>query len=85
MIVYGLLRAGLNIAFDYILIYGKLGFPALGIKGAAIGTTIAEYLGAIFIARGVVARDRKNATANTAHKISYIVILLFFLLQDRLP
>lgn len=49
MIIYGILRAGLNIALDYILIYGKLGFPALGIKGAAIGTAIAEYLGAIFM------------------------------------
>lgn len=50
MILYGILRAGLNIVLDYILIYGKWGFPALGIKGAAIGTTIAEYLGAAFIA-----------------------------------
>lgn len=49
MVVYGLLRAGLNIVLDYILIYGKLGVPALGIKGAAIGTAIAEYLGAIFM------------------------------------
>lgn len=49
MVVYGILRAGSNIILDYILIYGKLGFPALGIKGAAIATTIAEYLGAFFI------------------------------------
>ena len=49
LVAYGIIRAGLNIVLDYILIFGKLGFPALGIKGAAIGTTIAEYLGAIFI------------------------------------
>lgn len=46
LVVYGVLRAGLNIVLDYVLIYGKLGLPALGIKGAAIGTVIAEYLGA---------------------------------------
>ena len=50
MIVYGAIRAGLNVVLDYILIYGKFGLPALGIKGAAIGTAIAEYVGAIFIA-----------------------------------
>ena len=49
MVAFGMIRAGLNIVFDYILIYGKLGFPALGIKGAAIGTTLAEYIGGIFI------------------------------------
>lgn len=49
MVVYGVIRAGLNMVLDYILIYGKLGLPALGIKGAAIATAIAEYTGGLFI------------------------------------
>jgi len=38
----------LNIIFNYILIFGKFGFPALGIAGAALGTVVAQGLGTLF-------------------------------------
>ena len=38
----------LNIIFNYILIFGKFGFPAFGIKGAALGTVVAQGLGTLF-------------------------------------
>jgi putative MATE family efflux protein len=36
--------AVLNILFDYLLIFGNFGFPALGLQGAALATLIAEFL-----------------------------------------
>lgn len=37
-----------NVIFNYILIFGKFGFPALGIAGAAIGSSLAELVSVIF-------------------------------------
>jgi putative MATE family efflux protein len=39
----------LNIIFNYLLIFGKFGCPELGIEGAAIGTVLAQILGAIYL------------------------------------
>lgn len=36
-----------NIILDPIMIFGYFGFPALGIKGAAIATVIGQWLGAL--------------------------------------
>ena len=46
-----------NTLFNWILIYGRLGFPALGVEGAAIATVIARTLEfAIFIAAYIIRR-----------------------------
>lgn len=39
-----------NIVFNYILIFGKFGFPVLGIAGAAIGSSLAELVSLLFYA-----------------------------------
>ena len=37
-----------NICLNYVLIYGKLGFPALGVTGAGIGTSISTMVGTCY-------------------------------------
>lgn len=38
-----------NLCFNYILIYGKFGFPALGVQGAAIATVLSRYVEVLII------------------------------------
>ncbi len=39
----------INLIFDYFLIFGKAGFPALGIKGAGIASVISAYCNLVFL------------------------------------
>lgn len=38
-----------NIVFNYLLIFGKAGFPRLEIAGAAMGSSLAELVGLLFL------------------------------------
>jgi MATE family multidrug resistance protein len=50
-----------NIAASYILIYGKLGLPALGVRGAAYGSLIASMVGILILAAAYFApRNREE-------------------------
>lgn len=49
MIWYGFSRSVTNVVLDYVMIFGHFGFPAMGVKGAALATTIAEFLGDMIV------------------------------------
>lgn len=40
----GAVSVAADVVFNYLLIYGSLGFPQLGVRGAAIATVMARYL-----------------------------------------
>jgi len=42
--LYNLIANFINVIGNYLLIYGKLGFPELGVTGAGISTTISRYI-----------------------------------------
>lgn len=55
----GLCAVAVNCTFNWFLIFGKCGFPELGVKGAAIATVMSRYVEcAILIIYMVVRRER---------------------------
>ncbi len=51
-----LLSIGLNVGGNAVLIYGLLGFPALGLRGAAIATAVARAAECIFLVAAAYVR-----------------------------
>lgn len=50
----------INLVFNYLLIYGKFGFPMLGVKGAAIATVLSRVIEAAIIVISVHRSPAKN-------------------------
>lgn len=48
LIFSALIMAIVNVIFDYLFIFGNMGFPAMGIKGAALASVIAEFSSLFF-------------------------------------
>ncbi|MEG1547580.1 MAG: MATE family efflux transporter [Clostridia bacterium] len=66
-----------NLGLNYVLIYGHLGFPALGVRGAAIATVIARYSEIAYLLIYVYVKRRKYPFVNGALKSLYIPIGVF--------
>ena len=76
LVVYGIIRSGMNVILDYVMIFGKFGFPAMGIAGAAIATTVSEFIGAIYIFVRVV-KSRHLITKPTLDEVRHAKLSLY--------
>lgn len=48
--VAGIVAVLTNLLFNWLLIFGNLGFPELGVEGAAIATVLSRYVEALIVA-----------------------------------
>ena len=48
----GVLAVILNLSLNYVLIFGRLGFPRLGVTGAAIATVVSRFAELAYVAAG---------------------------------
>ena len=59
-LVCSIIASLINTALNYVLIFGKLGFTAMGANGAALATVISQIFNALLLIAAMIAIDRKN-------------------------
>ena len=64
----GIVAVLVNLVFNYILIYGKLGAPALGVVGAAVATVMSRFVEMGIIVIWTHTHKEKNRFIEDAYK-----------------
>ena len=68
----GLTAVFLNMVLNYILIFGKLGIPALGVRGAAIATVISRWVEFLIVVVWTHRHTEKNRFIVGAYRSLYV-------------
>ncbi len=64
----GVVAVVVNLVFNYLLIYGKFGFPTLGVKGAAIATVLSRYVEMIIVILGTHKNEEEKKLVSGLYK-----------------
>ncbi len=64
----------INVVGNYMLIFGHLGFPALGVDGAAIATTVSRIIGGALFVWAAWRRGSPVAPPRQAHLVDHLRI-----------
>lgn len=66
--IAGVIAVFVNLILNYILIFGKLGAPAMGVAGAAIATVVSRYVEAAFLIIWTHCNSHKNHFARGLYR-----------------
>lgn len=62
--IAGVISVIVDVVFNYLLIYGKFGFPRLGVRGAAIATVLARFVEMTVVIAWSHAKKKKHTFLN---------------------
>ncbi len=68
----GIVAVGVNLVFNYLLIFGKFGFPELGVAGAAIATVLSRFVELGIVVAWTHYKKERNIFIQGAYKSLYI-------------
>ena len=72
----GILSVVINFCINYILIFGKFGLPALGARGAAIGTVVARVVEMLIVVVWVHTKKERNPFVKGLYRTMKIPVKL---------
>lgn len=68
----GIVAVFVNLVFNYLLIFGKVGFPELGVAGAAIATVLSRFVELGIVVAWTHYKKERNIFIQGAYKSLYI-------------
>lgn len=82
--IYNTIANVVNLFFNYTMIYGKLGFPALGVAGASVATVIGQTV-AFFIAIGIILSKKRYVYIDFKEKFTFDKTLMGNVITIGIP